>query len=233
MIEESYGTHDQQTLTITSSSSVNWVAYIHGGAWRDPFMTKTMGYSLLSHVPETWSGLSIDYRLSPAIQHPAHIDDVMTALAYVVKKYKVEKVILVGHSAGACLALQALARYSTDPPSFEISAIVGVEGIYDFAGLVEEYPDYLSFINPAFGGQSLWAAASPAAFDWSSLSLPYSPKIKIVQSVQDELLTMAQADSICQSLQSWNPDLIKIEGGSHNETVDSIALRDIINSLCT
>ncbi|KAH6621436.1 Alpha/Beta hydrolase protein [Chaetomium sp. MPI-SDFR-AT-0129] len=85
-----------------------WIVYIHGGAWRDPFITSASfapaaGY-LLHHAAEHAAGsgappplaglVSINYRLSPHPSHPApgdpsrqarhpdHIADVLAALSF-------------------------------------------------------------------------------------------------------------------------------------------------------
>ncbi|KAK4146422.1 Alpha/Beta hydrolase protein [Dichotomopilus funicola] len=91
-----------------SEAGGTWIVYIHGGAWRDPFITSASfapaaGY-LLHHAAEHAAGsgappplaglVSINYRLSPHPSHPAprdpsrqarhpdHIADVLAALSF-------------------------------------------------------------------------------------------------------------------------------------------------------
>lgn len=183
--------HPQQSVSIFQSASKlspssSWILYIHGGAWRDPREDKQMGYPLLEHVlPAHWSGASIDYRLSPTVQHPTHMDDVILAIQHLVTEYGMENMILVGHSAGACIALQILAELTAlkltsrmaddrqsndDYLSDKIKAVVAVEGIYDLKDLVCEYPGYRDFVCMAFGADELeWEDASPSSFNWSQL----------------------------------------------------------------
>ncbi len=84
---------------------------IHGGGWsigdkgnrglirnKIPFFSKN-GFIFVS----------INYRLSPVVKHPAHIEDVAEAVAWVhnnIKKYggDNQKIFVMGHSAGAHLA---------------------------------------------------------------------------------------------------------------------------------
>lgn len=123
--------------------------------------------------------ISIDYRLSPhpefpeesaTAKHPDHLEDVWSALNYVQDKYELsENYILVGHSAGATLAMQLLMSNDILPshPKGPLpSAIIGVSGIYDLVGLNDRYNGgYAGFIGSAFGDDKAgWDKASPAKF---------------------------------------------------------------------
>lgn len=87
---------------------------IHGGGWSvgdkrnqtfvEPKTTwlKSQGFAVAS----------INYRLSPAVSHPAHEEDVCAAIAWVQKNIAEhggdpERIYLLGHSAGAHLAALA------------------------------------------------------------------------------------------------------------------------------
>ncbi|KAH6648859.1 Alpha/Beta hydrolase protein [Truncatella angustata] len=132
---------------------------------------------------------SIDYRLSPHpsfpqdpattpaaayrnASHPDHLDDVWSALALLQRTYGFGgDYVLVGHSAGATLALQLLmgsAAGAAPPPSSGVElprAVVGLEGIYDLQGLVDRLgPAYAELFIGAFGDASHWAAVSPVRF---------------------------------------------------------------------
>ncbi|KAK7204489.1 Alpha/Beta hydrolase protein [Myxozyma melibiosi] len=249
--------HSQQSITIFESAESRgsstpgpWVIYIHGGAWRDPTEDKRMGYPLLARtLPGGWSGASIDYRLSPAVQHPTHMNDVLQALRYLNSKYSMESIVLVGHSAGACIALQILAeltaltvaskelgseRLEDGYLGDKIKAVVAVEGIYDLKGLVEEYPDYRSFVAMAFGDDELeWSDASPSSFNWPQLKEGSNSKIILVQSSQDELLSTRQTMTMKQALDpaQWSNELKIVDGGSHNGTVTSDALYEVVKEV--
>jgi acetyl esterase/lipase len=84
------------------------LVYIHGGGW-------AIGdKSRLKEKVNWWCGqggilVSINYRLSPAVRHPAHIEDVAAALDWVnlhIADYGGDprRILLMGHSAGAHLA---------------------------------------------------------------------------------------------------------------------------------
>ncbi|MCJ1312971.1 hypothetical protein MMC25_006647 [Agyrium rufum] len=137
---------------------------------------------------------SINYRLSPypfhpvnpsrpddpsrSVVHPAHIEDVLTAIQWLQNEYGFGKnYLLAGHSCGATLALQAVMGEwegrddgekkadlkSTDNFVTPI-ALLGVEGIYDLPLLLKSFSDpiYRSFLEAAFGtDESKWIEASP------------------------------------------------------------------------
>jgi len=134
---------------------------------------------------------SLNYRLSSAhpssIRHPDHIDDVRSALAHLRENYGMREHALIGHSAGATLAFQALAASSRQfhPPR----AVFGVEGIYDLAALVAEYPDYRGFVEGAFGDREL-AWPPPLAL------AGYAGLVVLAQSDGDELLSWRQTEEM-------------------------------------
>ncbi|KAK9462928.1 Alpha/Beta hydrolase protein [Lipomyces oligophaga] len=241
-----YGDDVFQSVTVfppfSSSKRLPWFIYIHGGAWVDPNQDKTMGYSLIQNtVPNEWGAASINYRLSPSVQHPTHLQDIFDAIAMISRLYNVSNFLIVGHSAGACLALQFLKKISEFSQSYdtnlqipEISAIVCVEGIYDLVELYSEYPNYLYFIEKAFGDcHEDWRRASPCHFDWDKIRQFSQAKIFLVQSLQDELLSMRQVLLMKEILQSGGCDceFHTINGGSHDETVQSEALASLFQRL--
>ncbi len=90
------------------------LVFIHGGSWR--FGDKKM----VGDKPEAFTAagyvfVSINYRLSPEVQHPAHAQDCGKAVAWVYKNIAQyggdpKRIYVMGHSSGAHLA----ALISTD-----------------------------------------------------------------------------------------------------------------------
>jgi acetyl esterase/lipase len=86
------------------------MVFIHGGTWRAgdkaSFRRAPMpGY----FAGEGFVFVNINYRLSPAVQHPVHVQDVAAALAWVhsnISEYggDPDGIYVMGHSAGAHLA---------------------------------------------------------------------------------------------------------------------------------
>jgi len=93
------------------------VIWVHGGGWR--MGDKNMGGA--ERLAQTWGSagailVAINYRLSPAVTHPAHVQDVAASINW-VKQHIVQyggnssRIFLLGHSAGAHL----VALVATDP----------------------------------------------------------------------------------------------------------------------
>lgn len=102
------------TTPATTGTGRTVYVLIHGGGWR----TGDKSGHGFGEPKTSWFAshdgvvVSINYRLSPAVTHPAHIDDVTRALAWVrahAGDYggDPDKLVLLGHSAGAHLAALA------------------------------------------------------------------------------------------------------------------------------
>ncbi|KAG0640697.1 Alpha/Beta hydrolase protein [Tuber brumale] len=199
-----YGsTHPLQALDLYHQNpdpNAYWVIFIHGGAWRDPKMTKSSGrpliHSLLSKYPHL-NAASMNYRLSPhprypsngnVAKHPNHIDDVRLALSFLRERYSMrrEMSVLVGHSAGAYMAFQADAGCGA-----AAAVVVGVEGIYHLGKLVEEYADYEGFVEGAFGGE--WKGVDGEILAEVENGGKGGGRVVLIHSSQDELLSFEQS----------------------------------------
>ncbi|RCI08756.1 hypothetical protein L249_4889 [Ophiocordyceps polyrhachis-furcata BCC 54312] len=233
----SYGPHALQRVAVWKPDSppppnkqLPWLVYIHGGAWRDPCITLYDFEPSIGHLSNDQIGgfASVDYRLSPhpdypqdatstpedelrMARHPDHLSDVRSGLRLLMTEYHLgaDGYILVGHSAGATLALQHLLlpdddrdRRSIPPPQ----AIIAIAGIYDIVGLNDRCQrQYTDFISAAFGPcESDWRAASPITHvsRWPSRAAPtlilaHSPQDELIDA--DEMRNMAArlADDVC------------------------------------
>jgi acetyl esterase/lipase len=169
-----YGGEEKQRLDVYSPKGVKGapiVVFIHGGEW-------TRGdKSAVSYKPRFLNEngivlVSINYRLTPAVTHPAHVADVAAAVRW-VHDHAAEisgdpkKVVLMGHSAGCHLAtLTALDPRYLQKVKLKPADLRGVVawsgGAYDLVGMVKAGGAYAGHIKNAFGGsQSAWQAASP------------------------------------------------------------------------
>ncbi|ANB12590.1 arylformamidase [Sugiyamaella lignohabitans] len=207
-----YGAHERQVIGIWRNSDLNvtgrWVVFIHGGAWRDPRNTYEDGEHLANglldgQISRSMDGVaSIDYRLSPDVKHPSHIEDILLALKFITASFEVSEYILVGHSAGAFLSFQVLTQWPALNNTAKISVTIGVEGIYNLPYMIEEHSSYEGFVSEAFGNDpDDWEKASPigTSFRWqrskqdlvetAEVSLvTYDGTIVLVHSPEDELL---------------------------------------------
>ncbi len=112
--------------------------FVHGGTWKsgDRKVYTKFGQMFASHGLGT---VVISYRLSPKVQHPAHVQDVAKAFAWTcanIKKYggRADQIFACGHSAGGHLVsllatdesyLKAEKRSAAD-----IKAVIPISGVY-------------------------------------------------------------------------------------------------------
>ena len=120
------------------------VVYFHGGALQAG--TKAIGEGLARQLAARGIGLvTANYRLSPAVMHPAHMEDATAAFAWTKKHIASyggdpERVFLSGHSAGAYLAaLMALDPSYLEAHGLKLADVRGVIPISPF--LHVEDPD--------------------------------------------------------------------------------------------
>ena len=113
--------------------------FVHGGGWMSgdkkeyKFLGKFFAFNGIGTA-------IINYRLSPKVKHPAHIEDVASAFAWIYKNARKfggdpDRIFLMGHSAGAHLsALLALDKKYLEAHGLSTSLIKGIiliDGIYD------------------------------------------------------------------------------------------------------
>lgn len=137
--------------------------FIHGGAWKEgdrsyylPVANRFAKEGILTVLPS--------YRLSSKYKHPAHIEDVAAAFAWVVRHIEEyggdpERIYIGGHSAGGHLAaLLALDGKYLDAQKISRKSIRGaacLSGVYNLSIIGEN----LTF---AFGNdKAVWKDASP------------------------------------------------------------------------
>ncbi len=175
-LNQAYGPDEKQRLDIYSPRDVKGapvVVFVHGGEW-------TKGDKAdVSYKPAFLNGngivlVSINYRLSPAVKHPAHGSDVAAALRW-VREHAAEfgaaadKIVLLGHSAGCHLVTltaldpRHLARVKMCPTDLR-GVVAWSGGMYDLVDRVKGEGNYPKYIRQAFGDEEIaWRDASPVA----------------------------------------------------------------------
>jgi acetyl esterase/lipase len=112
--------------------------FVHGGTWRSG---KKDLYGALGNVfAKNGVGVVIiNYRLSPAVQHPVHVQDVARAFAWTVNNIakhggRPDQVFISGHSAGGHLvALLATAENYLAAEKLgldKIKGVIALSGVY-------------------------------------------------------------------------------------------------------
>jgi acetyl esterase len=104
------------------------LVYLHGGGWvagsietHDPFCRLLASAAKVSIV-------SVAYRLAPEAQHPAAVDDALTAVRWAIEQCAKwdgdpERLALGGDSAGGHLAAVAANRLAADPEGPRLQAL--------------------------------------------------------------------------------------------------------------
>ena len=122
-------------------SELPLVLYVHGGAWRGGDKSQEGRVNFVNLFTSRGVGVaSVNYRLSPAVHHPAHVEDVARAFAWVYKNagdYGIDpdEIFLAGHSAGghlvSLLALDSkyLGQRGLSPE--RIKGVITISGLYD------------------------------------------------------------------------------------------------------
>ena len=156
------------------------LAFIHGGGWSigDKANPAHGQLKAPAFVARDMVFASVNYRLSPAVRHPAHIEDVASAVAWLHEHAArvggdEDRIVVMGHSAGAHLAaLVATDESRLGAHGLKLSILKGaipMDGAgYDLnqqAPKVEgRVPILGRMYTDAFGADgSLWTDASPVS----------------------------------------------------------------------
>jgi acetyl esterase/lipase len=140
------------------------VFFVHGGTWKwgDRKQYPTLGQALAARG---LGAVIISYRLSPKVQHPAHIQDVAKAFAWTcanIGKYggDADRIVCCGHSAGGHLVSLLATDESylkAEKRSFaDIKGVVSISGVYTIvpagalAGAFGKDPEVCKKASPLF-----------------------------------------------------------------------------------
>lgn len=143
------------------------------------------------------------YRLSPQVSHPAHIQDVAAAFAWVKRNIRQhggdsDRIIVIGHSAGAYLAAllatdaRYLAAHKLSPN--DIRGVVPVSGFFwvEKPGVAPDRP------KDVWGpDQRVWKEASPARY-----LRPDLPPMLLIYTDGDEAWRKKQNDDMAAALRA-------------------------------
>jgi arylformamidase len=99
------------------------LVFVHGGYWRR-FAAADFAFVAAAAQAADATLHNVDYRLMPAVRMADVVDDVVAGCATALRD--AESAVIVGHSAGAHLAVEAALRLPCPP-----SAVVAISGLYD------------------------------------------------------------------------------------------------------
>jgi acetyl esterase/lipase len=139
------------------------VLFVHGGSWKSG--NKNLYAALGQSLAADGIGCVVcNYRLSPAVQHPGHVEDVAKAFAWTAEnigKYggNKDQFFLCGHSAGGHL----VSLLATDPRYLkaEKHSPAEVKGVASFSGVYQVVNTERVFEGPFGKDADVCKAASP------------------------------------------------------------------------
>jgi acetyl esterase/lipase len=186
------------------------VVSIHGGALREGDKS---GQAFVGQrfAAAGFVTVVINYRLSPSVMHPAHVEDAAHAVAW-ARSHAAEyggdpkRLFVIGHSAGAYLAAlltldpKYLAAYQMS--AADLKGVVPVSAFFyvDRQGVAPDRPKDVWGTDPA-----VWKAASPASY----LRKDAPPMLLLYADGDDAWRRQQQADFLADMKQA---------GAKHIET---------------
>ena len=202
------------------------IVSIHGGGLRggDKSEHAFVGQRFASAGNVT---VVVNHRLSPTVMHPAHVEDIAMAVAWVRRNIAShggdpDRLFVVGHSAGAYLAAllaldsRYLAAHGLTPR--DIRGFVPVSGFFyvDRPGVAPDRP------KDVWGTDvKVWKDASPATFIGSRVP----PMLLLYADGDDEWRRQQQADFAKALKDGGNRDVevLMIRGRTHNTVWSEMA----------
>lgn len=241
-LDISYGDLPEQKLDVYTAADTGdnaatpVVIWVHGGGWRNGDKDNLSGKRLCkSWASNGVSMVNLNYRLTPDVVHPAHVEDVAAGIAWVYENIarfggNPKRIFLLGHSAGAHL----VALVATNPKYLQAHGLVpnailaGVMPIdtasYDLAATDTRLVRRM--IHDAFGDNpETLAEASP--LQQVKLNSQTSPPFLIAVTKQrkeawDESSAFCKALPKCKLIVMDYPELNQLQ--AHAEIA-----RDLIN----
>lgn len=130
------------------------IVFLYGGGWTEG---KKDDYKFVaqSFASAGYTVAIPDYRLYPDVRYPEIMVDPARAVAFVARRYPGRRIVLMGHSAGAHLAMMlAVAPRFLEAEGLDrcslIAGVVGLSGPYGITALKEE--PYISVFPDRFTG---------------------------------------------------------------------------------
>jgi arylformamidase len=203
------------------------IVSIHGGGLRqgDKSQQTFVGQRFAAAGNVT---VVVNHRLSPGVAHPAHIEDIATAVAWVkrnIAKYggDPDKLFVIGHSAGAYLAAllvldpRYLAAHNLAPRDIRGAVPVSAFFYVDRPGVAPDRP------KDTWGTDvAVWKAASPATY-------VKKPPLLLLYADGDDPWRQQQQTEFAQALGSAGDRDVAvrmIRGRTHNTVWSEMARPD-------
>jgi acetyl esterase/lipase len=242
-----YGKDAKQRLDVYAPRGVKdapIVVFFHRGEWSKGDKSEA-GYRPKFLNDNGVVFVSANYRLSPAVKHPAHIDDVASAVRWVYDHAAEfggsrNKIVVMGHSAGChlvtLLALDPryLAKVKLRPSDLR-GVVAWSGGAYDLVAKVKAGGMYGPYIKQAFGdSEAAWRDASPVAHVGDAQPLPPFLFVSVVDRGKKDsklaaenlaqLIRNAKGQATCKLLEGRTHTTANALIGAPNDTTGAMLL---------
>jgi acetyl esterase/lipase len=194
------------------------VVFVHGGGWNSgskdeyKFVAATL-------TQQGWIAVLPDYRLYPQVKYPAFVNDVAAAVLWThahAAEYggDPEQIFLMGHSAGAHIAMMIALNPSflSDRPAW-IKGVIGLAGPYDFLPFTRDY------MNDLFGPGDQFAVSQPINFVRAD-----APPLLLLHGTEDTTVRPKNSINLAQAIRS-------IGGRAQLKLYDHVNHGDILAAL--
>lgn len=216
-----YGANAAQKMDVylpagRTSENTKVIVFVHGGSWSGGDKSEfDPAIAALKTMLADYAIFNINYRLANngTNPFPTQIDDIKAAVDMVISKtgeYKVNtnKIVMIGASAGAHLALLHTYKNNADG---RIKALIDLFGPTDLVSLYNDHPfpaasqpTIVNFLNATpISNASLYRDASPINFV-STQSVP----TQIFHGAIDFVVPVAQSTALKTKLEAAN---VKVE----------------------
>jgi acetyl esterase/lipase len=203
------------------------IVFIHGGGLLQG--DKSIFAGLGSYfVRRGFAAALLNHRLSPAVSHPAHIEDAAAGLAWVYRNVErfggdPKRIVLMGHSSGAYLAaLLALdPRWlgAHDLDSSALRGVVPISGFFDVELLAPSRP-----MSVWGTDKTVWRAASPLRYVRRD-----APPMLLLYADGDDAARRAESRTLEQALSDAGQGAVKsvqIAGRDHRSIIGRFGERE-------
>jgi acetyl esterase/lipase len=229
-----YGPHPSQRADLYVPSSPGphaVIVLIHGGSWQKHYgkiFTRGLAGDLLRHGFAVWN---IEYRrVGAGGGWPETFADTAAAIDQLAvlkdPRLDLDRVTLIGHSAGGHLALWAAGRHNLPadapgaidgPPRVRPRQVISMAGVADLADAYRRW--HGGVVHELMGGSPEEVPERYAAGDPMRL-LPLEIGVLIVHGVRDETVSIAISRSYADAARAAGDDveLVEIDGEAGHRT---------------